>query len=204
MGTVPDATRRVIFRTPVGTGFWAVLVAVGLLLGGCSGGGEEPSPAPRSESSAQDVRVVTDSGIGKVRGPLSRPRRAEVVRDVTAVVDAWSNRAYGGSYPRTDFDDAFTAFTPYARALALRKSSLLSNAGAGGELEAATIARRVVRVDVLAPRGRVAGATARVRIVLDLSGPADRREVVTGRLLLSPTAKGWRVFGFDVSRGRES
>lgn len=204
MPTVPTDAPRVISGRPVGAGFCAVLVTVGLLLGGCSRDEEDPAPAPRSESSAGDVRVVTDSGIGKVRGPLSRPRRADVVRDVTAVVDAWSNRAYGGAYPRTDFDAAFAAFTPDARALARKKSSLLSNASAGGELEAATIARRVVRVDVLAPRGRVAGATARIRIVLDLSGPTDRREVVSGRLLLSPTAKGWRVFGFDVNRGKES
>lgn len=188
----------------MGGGFPALLVVAGLLLGGCSGGDDEPAPAPGSASSEQDVRVVTDSGIGKVKGPLSPPRRAEVVRDVTAVVDAWSTKAYGGDYPRTDFADAFAAFTPYARALALKRTSLLSNAAAGGELETATIARRVVRVDVLAPRGRVAGATARIRIVLDLSGPTDRREVVTGRLLLSPTAKGWRVFGFDVNRGEGS
>lgn len=188
----------------MGSGFCALVVVSGLLLGGCSGGDEEPAPAPGSASSAEDVRVVTDSGIGKVKGPLSPPRRAEVVRDVTAVVDAWSTKAYGGDYPRTRFDDAFAAFTPYARALARKKTSLLSNASVGGDLEAVTIARRVVRVDVLAPRGKVAGATARIRIVLDLSGPTDRREVVTGRLLLSPTAKGWRVFGFDVSRGKES
>lgn len=188
----------------MGTAFCALVVALGLVLGGCSGGVEDPAPAPGTPSSAEDVRVVTDSGIGKVRGTLSPPRRAEVVRDVTAVVDAWSTKAYGGDYPRTDFAAAFAAFTPDARALALRKTSLLSNASTGGELEAVTMTRRVVRVDVLAPQGKVAGATARIRIVLDLSGPTDRREVVTGRLLLSPTAKGWRVFGFDVSRGKES
>lgn len=204
MRTGPEVTGRGMRRMPVATGISALLVVVALLLGGCSGDDEEPAPAPRSEPSAEDVRVVTDSAIGKVRGPLSAARRAEVVRAVTALVDAWSTRAYGGDYPRTDFDDAFAAFTPYARALAVRRTSLLSNAAAGADLEEVTIARRVVRVDVLAPRGRLAGATARVRIVLDLSGATDRREVVTGRLLLTPTAKGWRVFGFDVSRGRES
>ena len=204
MSTLAHDTGARMRRMPVSTGIPALVAAAGLLLGGCSGGDEEPAPAPAKESSAQDVRVVTDSGIGRVRGPLSPPRRAEVVRDVTAVVDAWSTKAYGGDYPRTDFADAFAAFTPYARALALRRTSLLSNAAAGADLEAATIAKRVVRVDVLAPRGKVAGATARIRIVLDLSGETDRREVVTGRLLLSPTAKGWRVFGFDVSRGKES
>jgi hypothetical protein len=188
----------------MGTGISVLLAHVALLLAGCSGDDDEPAPAPGTEASEPDVRVVTDSGIGKVRGPLSPPRRAEVVRGVTAVVEAWSNRAYAGDYPRTSFDDAFAAFTPDARALARRRTSLLSNAAVGRELEAATIARRVVRVDVLAPRGKVAGATARIRIVLDLSGATDRREVVTGRLLLSPTAKGWRVFGFDVSRGKES
>lgn len=186
------------------TGISTLLVVAGLALGGCSGGDEDPAPGPGSPSSAEDVRVVTERAVGKVRGQLTAARRAEVVRDVAAVVDAWSTKAYGGDYPRTHFADAFAAFTPGARALALRKTSLLSNAAAGPELEAVTIARRVLRVDVLAPRGRLAGATARIRIVLDLSGPTDRREVVTGRLLLTPSAKGWRVFGFDVSRGKES
>lgn len=188
----------------MGTGLSALLLVAGLALGGCSGDDEDPAPAPGSRSSTEDVRVVTDSGVGKVRGRLTAARRAEAVRGVTAIVDGWSTRAYGGDYPRTDFADAFAAFTPRARALALKQTSLLSNAAAGGEPEVVTIARRVVRVDVLAPRGRLAGATARIRIVLDLSGPTDRREVVAGRLLLTPTAEGWRVFGFDVSRGRAS
>lgn len=204
MRAAPDHAGRGMRGRPVATGVSALLVLAGLALGGCSGGDEEPAPAPGSASEAEDVRVVTDSRIGQVRGALPAPRRAQVVRDVTAIVDAWSTKAYGGDYPRTDFADAFAAFTPDARALALRRTSLLSNAAAGSELQEVTIARRVVRVDVLAPRGRLAGATARIRIVLDLSGPTDRREVVAGRLLLSPTAKGWRVFGFDVSRGEES
>lgn len=204
MCTGPHDSGRGTRRMPVSTGVSTLLVVVALLLGGCSGGDAEPSPAPGSASSAEDVRVVTESGIGKVRGSLGAARRAEVVRGVTALVDAWSNQAYGGDHPRADVGGAFAAFTPYARELAMRKTSLLSNAAVGGDLEAVTIARRVVRVDVLAPRGKVAGATARIRIVLDLSGATERREVVTGRLLLTPSAKGWRVFGFDISRGRES
>ncbi|HWJ09898.1 MAG TPA: hypothetical protein VNS46_11005 [Nocardioides sp.] len=188
----------------MGTGFSALLTVIALLLAGCSGDEEEPAPAPGSAVSSPDVRVVTESAIGRVRGRLDPARRAEVVRGVTAVVDGWSDRGYGGDYPRTSFDGAFAAFTPDARALARRRTSLLSNAAIGGDLEAVTIARRVVQVDVLAPKGRLAGATARIRIVLELEGATDRREIVSGRLLLTPSAEGWRVFGFDVSRGRES
>lgn len=204
MRTAPDHHHHTAGRKPRRPSRIAVLAVVLALLAGCSGGEDEPPPEPGGASSTPDVRLVTDARLGKLEGRLRPARRAAVVRAVTSVVDAWSTRAYGGDYPRTTFGGAFAAFTPDARALARRRSSPLSNAAVGGDLEAVTIARRVVRVDVLAPRGKVAGATARIRIVLDLSGTTDRREVVAGRLLLSPTANGWRVFGFDVSRGKES
>ncbi len=178
MRTAPDHHRPTTRRKPRRPGTTAVLALVLALLAGCSGGDDEPPPAPGSAASTPDVRLVTDARLGKVKGTLRPARRAAVVRAVAAVVDAWSTRAYGGDYPRTRFDGAFAAFTPDARALARRRSSPLSNAAVGGALEAASVARRVVRVDVLAPRGRVAGATARIRIVLDLSGTTDRREVV--------------------------
>ncbi|TWH01880.1 hypothetical protein L615_001500000530 [Nocardioides sp. J9] len=183
----------------------ALLVALALVVGGCSGGGDEPDDEGRPEGGATEVtKVPTVRKIGKVRGRLDHKGRVKVARAVSGLVEEWSDRAYGGEYPRTDHTGAFERFTPDARALARKRRGVLTNAGIGADLESVTIVRRTVRVDVAAPRGRLAGATARFRIVLDLVGDdLDRREVVNGRLLVTPTVDGWRVFGFDVRRSEE-
>jgi hypothetical protein len=89
---------------------------------------------------------------------------------------------------------------------------VLTNAEVGTGLEQVEIVERVVRVDVVAPKGRPAGATARVKVRLVLGGldaaeggdaDGQRTDVVSGRLLLTPTAGGWRIFGFDLARGQE-
>ena len=64
------------------------------------------------------------------------------------------------------------------------------------------VKHRKVTVDVLAPRGRPAGATARVDLVFKTTGDATKRVTVHGQLFLSPAAHGkWRIFGYDVSKG---
>lgn len=182
----------------------AVGLAIAVLMGFAACSGEEEKPAPKPESSATPApsTVATDAALGSVRGSLPAARAKRVVADVTSVVEHWSAGAFEGDYPRTDFTGAFTGFTVGARALAAKPASLLSNVAVGGRLDSSRVAKRVVRVDVLAPQGKVAGATARVRLVVQLSaGSMDKTQVLTGRLLLTPTAAGWRVFGFDVRRG---
>jgi hypothetical protein len=64
------------------------------------------------------------------------------------------------------------------------------------------VAKRTITVDVLAPHGRPAGATARVVLVFTTTGHTSQRVVVRGRLFLSPDPHGtWRVFGYDVTKG---
>lgn len=180
------------------------MVAV-LTSGGCSGSddeapGSEPgdSGADRSEVSRT---VVTDAALGELRGRLTTAASQDAVSGVVAVVDDWIEAAFGGEYPRTDFAAAFGAFTPDARALATKQSALLSNAEVGAGLERVEISERVIRVDLLAPRAKLAGATARIRVTLTLAGDVERTDVVSGRLLLTPAGDGWQVFGFDIRRG---
>ena len=205
MRTTPDRPgrddRRRARRVPLAAAATVVL----LLLSGCTGDGDgDGGGAPRGDGSATTTdEVATDAALGKVRGRLGPAKSDKVLADVTAVVDGWLDAGYGGDYPRTDFDVAFASFTSDARALARKQSAVLSNAAVGADLEGARITRRVVRVDVVAPKGRLAGATARVKITVELTGGVERTDAVTGRLMLVPAKGGWRVFGFDVQRGQK-
>lgn len=176
-----------------------------LVLAGCSGDGDggsgEGGGDGRSGGESASPTVATDAQVGKVRGTLKNGPAEQALAEVTAVVDAWIDAAFGGDYPRTDFTAAFAAFTKDARALAEKQAGVLTNADLGGELAAVEITERKVRVDLVGTGRKPAGATARVDVGLDLGDAgADR---VTGRLLLSPSADGWQVFGFDVQRGQE-
>lgn len=181
-----------------------VVVGAATTLGACSGGEEdEPDRAPTRSASEAAETLSTDAALGKVRGRLSAKASDAVVAEITQVVDGWIDAGLAGEYPRSDFASAFARFTPDARALAVKQSSVLTNAEVGADLERVELTERVVRVDVVAPEGKVAGATARIHLTLELEGGVERTDLVTGRLMLTPTSGGWRVFGFDVRRGEK-
>ncbi|MDQ6527475.1 hypothetical protein RB608_27930 [Nocardioides sp. LHD-245] len=182
-------------------------MAAGLTLAGCSDDGDGTDAGPGSgDGSGGEHAVETDATLGKVRGELDDARAAEALAAVTEVVDGWIDGGYAGDYPRGTFDEAFGAFTDDARELALAQPAVMSNAEVGDRLEGAEVTQRSVSVDVLGVRGKPAGATAHVVLTVELEGGPDgtqRSDQVTGRLLLTPGKDGWRVFGFDVSRGEE-
>lgn len=179
----------------------AIAVAVP---GACSGGGDdEPERTPADSASEAAEPRTTDAALGEVRGRLSAKASDAIVAEITKVVDSWIDGGLGGEYPRTDFADAFAGFTPDARALAVKQSTLLTNAEVGADLERAELTERVVRVDVAAPKGKAVGATARIHLTLELEGGVERTDLVTGRLMLTPSGEEWRVFGFDVRRGEK-
>ena len=179
---------------------WVAATVLALTLAGCSGDDEGSGGAERAPAGASDTAVRTNTGLGVVRGPLAKAKAEDVRTEVTAVVERWSERAYGGDYPREDFDAAFEEFTAQAGALARKQAGIMSNARLGADLEGVELVQRVVRVDVVGPRGKPAGATARFRLRFTTSGGEERTHLVAGRLLLTPTKDGWRVFGFDVRR----
>ncbi|GAA3665939.1 hypothetical protein GCM10022237_27470 [Nocardioides ginsengisoli] len=176
---------------------------LGMVVSGCSGGSDKrPRSAPSSDGGNASETVVTNAALGRVRGPLGRAKSDAVLTGVTKVVDAWIDAAYGGDYPRTDFKAGFGAFTPQARRLAVKQSTVMTNAEVGAGLTGVELTRRKVLVDVLSVGRRARGATARVWIEMRLAGKTTRTDLVTGRLLLTPTKQGWTVFGFDVRRGK--
>lgn len=183
-----------------------VLLSLTLLVGlvGCTGDDptEEPSGSSGGDSSATaEPRVPTKVTLGKVAGKLSKKQRRTTRRSVTRVVDRWLDAAYvRGDYPRQSFADAFPGFTKGAAGLARKQRRVMSNATVAARVEGVEVKKRTLAIDVLAPRGKPAGATARVVLTMKFSGQVRRTDRVRGRLLLTPVRKGWKVFGFDVRR----
>jgi hypothetical protein len=182
----------------------ALLLLLALAAGGCRGSAERTAPpAPSSgESSAPAVAkpVRTRTTLGTVTGRLARKDRARVVAAAGEAVDAGFDAAYVGR-PRPRVGNAFAGFTPGARTVAHGDRAVLTNQALTGRVDTVTATRRQVRVDVLAVRGRAAGLTARFVLDLTTTGKVERRIAVRGRLLLTPTRHGWKVFGYDVNKG---
>lgn len=183
----------------------AALAAVGSMvlvagLGACSGGSdsdeEDHGGSPGTGGEARGVR--TTATMGKVVGELDRDHRAPLRRKVTAAFDSWVDAAYlsaGGA-------DAFAAFSTDAAVLAERDRALMSNAALGDRADAVTAASRKLTIDALADGGRPVGVTGRFVLVLELNGETGRTDRIAGRLLMRRGDGGWKIFGYDVKRGR--
>jgi len=189
-------------RTPAAVPILALTLVLGL--SGCSDSDDEEPDVKTSEQGTEGAAPGIDTRVevGEVAGKLAKGPAREVAADVAKVVDRWLDAAYvGGDYPRSDFGDAFPGFTKGAAALASRQPGLMSNKAVGEDVEEVTATRRVVSVDVLAPKGKVAAATAHVNLVIDLTGDKERTDQIRGRLVLTRSGDGWQVFGFDIERG---
>jgi hypothetical protein len=178
------------------------------LLGGpltsCSSGSDQPTSAPQASATtpAPAPAVRTHVRYGAVTGRLPHAARHRLAARVTRVVDAWTAAAYlDGPYPRRHFDRAFPGFTPGARKQANRDRRLMSNQDIGGRIDGVVARRRGVVLDVLAVRKHAVGVTARVYLRFRTTGHLKRDVRVQGRLYLTPTPAGWRVFGYDMTKG---
>ena len=77
----------------------------------------------------------------------------------------------------------------------------MSNQDIGSEIAGVEATTRKVTVDVLAVKGQASGATARFVLRFRTDGDVQRKVEVRGRLFLTPGADGWRIFGYDVTKG---
>lgn len=180
-------------------------LGLALSLAGCSGDDDEPdSDDPPASSSAPSgpPPVETVARVGEVVGRLDKQRQQRLTTQVAEVVDTWIDAAYLGDYPRRDFSDAFSGFTKGAAADAAVDAGLMSNKQYGAKLEQVVATRRQVVVDALAVRKNAVGATAHVVLMMTLDGDVKRKERVSGRLFLTFVDGAWRVFGYDMNRGR--
>jgi hypothetical protein len=172
-------------------------------LGACSGDDDSEPGGGDTPGSTAAPSTPTQAAIGAVKGKLAPDRRKQLLRRVTKTVDQWIDAAYvGGDYPRSDFSDAFAIFTKDAARLAERDRGLMSNAKVGDRVDSVTATTRKLRIDVLAHKGTAAGVTGRFVLVLELDGEARRTDRIVGSLFLTFTNKKWRVFGYEVKRGR--
>jgi hypothetical protein len=184
-----------------------------LALAGCSSS-DSSAPDAGPTGGGSDVGgaqpVASTVVLGRVAGTVHQPNkrifkkhRKQTLAKIGRAVDTWIDGGFVGvDYPRSDFGSAFQAFTTPARHDAKRQRALLTNWKLRRKIDGVTVQKRHVTVDVLAPHGHPAGATARVRLVFRTTGDVHRRVVVHGRLFLDPTDHGtWQIFGYDVARG---
>ncbi len=205
--TPPSRTRR---RPRALAELGVVLVlALAVLLAACSGDDDDsggPTSSGSSASTATDNAappLETQATMGKVRGKLPKGKRSKVRQQVAHAVDEWFDAAYvGGDYPRNDFSTSWPGFTTGAKADASGDKRLMSNQDIGDKISSVRATARRVSVDVLAVRGHAEGATARFVLKFTTEGDVQRKVEVRGRLFLTPSPEGWRIFGYDVTKGR--
>lgn len=186
-----------------------LVLALALLFGatGCTGDDDPSDPGSSSEASegtSHSVEeVATTATIARVTGKLGKGGREALKEKVASVVDRWLDAAYvSGDYPRSGFAGAFPGFTKGAAADARKDVGLMSNAAIGKKIDGVDARNRRLRIDVLAVHKKAVGVTARFVLDFDTSGQLARSERVNGRLFMTwHHGKGWRVFGYDVSRG---
>lgn len=202
-------------RTHVAAELGVVLLLVlAVVLAACSGDDSSSSPAadatgqPADGATDAPSTVTTTATLGQVKGKLPKGKRSKVRQQVAHAVDEWFDAAYvGGDYPRNDFSTSWPGFTTGAKADALGDKSLMSNSDVGRVITSVEALTRKVSVDVLAVKGKAEGATARFVLKFKTVGDVnDEAKVhkydVQGRLFLTPSPEGWRIFGYDVSKGR--
>lgn len=187
----------------------ALVLVTALVAGGCSGGGDDPGSEPADsptlvepgEAPTFAVEPVTTPG--RLVGRLPRKERRRVEQAVSRVALRWLEGAYlGGRYPRQRFGDAFALFTPRARTAARRDLGRTTNARISGRIEGVTPTRIGLRIDLLEAGGRAVTGTAHVDVRFRTEGTLARTYRVGGRLMMTRHQGRWRVFAYDVARGR--
>ncbi len=154
--------------------------------------------------------MATQVSLGKVSGTIRKHFRKQFAQhrkaletQVRTAVDGWFDGAFVGvSYPADGFPHAFDTFTSRAAADARRQQRLMTNQKLRQGIDGVTVSQRKVTLDVLAPKGKPAGVTARVRLTFTTTGEKKKKVTVTGRLFLAQDPQGdWQIFGYDVSKG---
>lgn len=180
------------------------LVLSGAALTGCSPDAPASSgpDAPRVShvGATTPSQLTTTTEIGHVVGRLPGTRRKAVRKEIAVVVDRWWEAAYlSGADSGTKLSAAFPGFTPGARRRATFDRALMTNRDLAAD--SVTPLMRKVRLDLLAVDQRARSVTARFDLRVRTTGERTRRLQVRGRLFLTRGAAGWRIFGYDVTKG---
>jgi hypothetical protein len=165
----------------------------------------KPSRSPSASSApAAPASVPMQVRVTRVLGRLPHGAEPALEANVGKTISAYLDDAFlGGSYPRSDFSDAFASFTKGAADQARGDRTLLTNASYGASTTAVRATRRSAYLSVLAPNRVAAGVTARVDLVLRVDRGDQPAEQVhlTGRLLLTRDShNAWVIFGYELAR----
>lgn len=198
---------------PLSRGIPAVAAVVAAaLVGGCTG---DPEPAAKPSPSSSPTASATPPApasvplkvvVTRVSGKLPEKSRPALEANVGKAISAYVDGAFlAGDYPRSDFGDAFGAFTSGAAGDARRDADLLTNRELGPSTESVRATRRTAYLSVLAPYKVAAGVTAKVDLVfvVDRGDDTAQRVRLAGRLLLTRNkSNGWSIFGYDLHRSQ--
>lgn len=174
---------------------WLPLVLAAALLTGCTGDGPQRTDDD-GESVALEVRVVTCAG------RLGEDARAEIESGIGDTLSAYVVGAFLGDYPREDFVRAFEGFTSGAARDATEDIDLLT-ASRFKDAEGVVATRLQARISCLVERGDLVGASAKVAFDFEATEPGAEEAQpfsLRGRMMLTPGADTWSVFGYDVAR----
>jgi hypothetical protein len=164
-------------------------------------GDQTSSQQPLPSGEAPTFEVETTTTIGKVVGKLPKKDRERLKGAITPVVQRWFEAAYvGGKYPRKDFHDAFPGFTAGARRLALKDRKLMSNRDIGPRIDGVTPKVSKISVDVLSVGKGPVAVTAHFRLAFKTQGDLERKVNVRGRLAMTRSKTGWRIFAYHVAK----
>ncbi|RYB91020.1 hypothetical protein EUA93_18990 [Nocardioides oleivorans] len=169
----------------------------------------DPSASSPERPSRDDAQatlashpVETRTRIHRVFGRLPDARRKAVRAQVGSVVDAWWEASYlGGSYPRSDFPQAFPGFTKAAERRARSDKALLTNQTQGPRIDSVSARHRMIALDILATDRQARSATASFVLKFETGGELVGTTTVRGRLFLVRRDGEWRIFGYDVAKG---
>jgi hypothetical protein len=154
-----------------------------------------PPPQPEERAAPLSIRLTPP-----VRGELTDQSRSDLRAGLRDAIETWM----GGFDAGIDISAAFAAYTPGAAALAREQATVTTTANLDPELVEVVPTRRSAKVAVLAAGGGAVGASADVLLVV-VGAAADGTSlelVVRADLQLTPTAKGWKVFGFELARNQ--
>lgn len=184
-----------------------VLLGAVLVLGGCSADESPPSPEPAPTPSATPPEPPEAAplkvGITHVAGRIPRRARKANRARIARLVGSYVDGAFLGDFPRTSYAGAWDGFTRAAKRRARADRGILTHADRGARIAAVHPVRQEVRVQALAPQGRIVGGTARVRLVLRVTHTDDtvQRVRIAGRLLLTRGPdRRLKIFGYDLRR----
>src|SRR4051794_25542509 len=193
---------------------FAVLATALLITGtlsGCFGHDDDQRSGAGGSTTATPTRsgrgtaaLEVHSVVTRVAGELPPVARKRLAARAGALVKSYLRSAF--LEPRTGRASAravFPGFTREARALADHDRAVLTGAGYAGADEVEPRSGTAY-VNVVAPNGHAVGATVHVDLALRVTeGDRSRPVQVGGRLMLTPTPDGWRIFGYDLNQSGE-